>query len=71
MEIPLTYNISSAAAEKITKYENLALDIKNIWKLNNVSVYPLGISAKGEVTISFQKYLEIVGLTFRHGASSI
>jgi hypothetical protein len=26
---------------KITKYENLALEIKkNIWQLNSVSVYP-------------------------------
>jgi len=26
-------------AEKI-KYENIAQEIKNIWKLNNVSIYP-------------------------------
>jgi hypothetical protein len=56
----LTYKFSNAAAEKITKYENLDLDSKNIWKLNNVSVYPLGMSAEGEVTRSFQKYLEII-----------
>jgi hypothetical protein len=63
MEIPLTYNISSAAAEKITKYENLALDIKNIWKLNNVSVYPLVISVEGVVTRNFLKYTKNIGLT--------
>ena len=40
IEIPLTYNLSSATAEKITKYENLAVGIKNIWKFNSVSVYP-------------------------------
>ena len=57
----MTYNFSNAAAEKITKYENLDLDIKNIWKLNNASIYPLDISAE-EVTKAFQKYLEIVGL---------
>jgi hypothetical protein len=59
MEILLTYNFSSATTEKITRYENLALDIKYIWKLNN----PLGISAEGEVTKSFQKHLDILGLT--------
>ena len=32
----------------ITKYENLALEIKkNIWKLNNISVYPIVILAEG------------------------
>jgi hypothetical protein len=35
--IPLTYNLSSAGAEKITKNENLALQIENICKVNNVS----------------------------------
>jgi hypothetical protein len=29
------------------KYENLALEIKNIWQLNNVSVHPLVITVEG------------------------
>ena len=37
--IPLTYNLSNTETEKITKYENLVLEIKNIWKRNNVSIY--------------------------------
>jgi hypothetical protein len=43
----LTLNLSSIEAEEIMKYENLALQIKNIRKLNNVSVYPLVISVEG------------------------
>jgi hypothetical protein len=43
-------------AEKI-KYENVAQEIKNIWKLNNVSICPLVISVKGVVTKNFLKYL--------------
>ena len=35
-------NLPKTVAERITKYENLALQIKNIWKLNIVSIYPLG-----------------------------
>lgn len=35
-------NLPKTAAERITKYENLALQISNSWKLNNVSIYPLG-----------------------------
>ena len=40
--VPLTHNLPKTVTQKITKYENLALQIKNIWKLNNVSIYPLG-----------------------------
>jgi hypothetical protein len=63
IEMPLTYNFSNIAAEKVTKYETFALGIKTIWKLNNISVYTLGIPTEGEVTRSFQIYLEIIGLT--------
>ena len=61
--VPLTHSFLSNEAEKITKYENLTLEIKNIWKLNNVSVYPLVISAEVVVTKSFLKYIENTGLT--------
>jgi hypothetical protein len=37
----------------ITKYENLALEIKMFWKLNNIPVYPIVISAEGVETRSF------------------
>ena len=47
----------------ITKYENLALEIKIIWKLNNISVYPIVISAEGVETKSFLKCLRNTGLT--------
>jgi hypothetical protein len=42
--VPLTNNLSNTQAEKITKHENLALQVKNIRKLNKVSIYPLLIS---------------------------
>jgi hypothetical protein len=59
----LTHNDPKTEEEKITKYENVALDIKNMWKLNIVSVYPLVISAEGVVTKNFLKYLENIALT--------
>jgi DNA-binding PadR family transcriptional regulator len=43
----LTHNLPKTGAEIITKYESLALEIKNIWKLNNVSIYPLVVIAEG------------------------
>jgi hypothetical protein len=61
--VPLTHTVSKTETEKITKYENFALEIKNIWKFNNVSVFPLVISAEGVVPKNFQKYLENISLT--------
>lgn len=52
----LTHKLSSIEAEEIMKYENLALQIKNIRKLNNVSVYPLVISVEG---VSAKTFLNI------------
>ena len=63
IEVPLTPKLSTTKAEKITKFENLALEIKNFWKMSNVSVYSLVISVEGVVTRSFLKYIENTGLT--------
>jgi len=45
------------------KFENLNLEIKNIWKLNNGSIYPSVISAERVVTKNFLKYIENLSLT--------
>jgi len=63
VEVPLTPKLSKTKAEKIMKYENLDLEIKYIWKLNNVSVYSLVISVEGLITRSFLKYIQNTGLT--------
>jgi hypothetical protein len=62
IEVPLTPKLSTTKAEKITKCENLALEIKNFWKMN-LSIYSLVISVEGVVTRSFLKYIENTGLT--------
>jgi hypothetical protein len=59
----LTHNLPTTEAEKIMKFENLYLEIKYIWKLNNIAVYPLVISAERVVTRNFLKYLQNIGLT--------
>jgi hypothetical protein len=55
--VPLTHNLPKTEREKITEYENLALDINNIWKLNSLSMCPLVISVEGVVTKIFLNYL--------------
>ena len=57
IEVPLTLKLSKTKAEKITKCEKLALEIKNFWKLNNVSVYSSVISVERVVARSFLKYI--------------
>jgi hypothetical protein len=54
---PSTHNISNTKTEENIKYENLALQIKNIRKINNISVYPLVILVEEVVTENFLKYL--------------
>jgi hypothetical protein len=52
--IPLILNLPKTEGEKVMKYENLTLEIKNMWKLNNISVPSLVISA-GVVIKNFLK----------------
>jgi hypothetical protein len=62
MAVPWTHILSSTETQKITKYENLALEIKNIRKLNYGAIHSLVISAEGVVISNFLKYLENAGL---------
>jgi hypothetical protein len=36
--VPLTHNLPKFEAEKLQNMNNLALEIKNMWKLNSVSI---------------------------------
>jgi len=62
MAVLWTHILSSTETQKITKYGNLTLEIKNIWKLNYGAVNPLVISAEGVFTRNFLKYLKNTGL---------
>jgi hypothetical protein len=63
-EVLVTSCLPKTVAEKITKYEDWALKIKNIWKLYSVPMYPSVISAEGVVSKYFLKYLENIGINF-------
>jgi len=70
--VTLTRSLPKIEAEKTTEYENLALETKNISKLNNLSVYSLVISEERELTRNFLKYIENKGLSkkLKNGAHS-
>lgn len=44
---PLTHNILKTEAEKISKYENLSMELKRCWALESVRIIPIVISATG------------------------
>jgi len=46
ISVPLTHNLQKTEAERIRKYENLALEIKNIRKFNNVAISAVGVVTK-------------------------
>lgn len=60
--IPLTHNIKSTEVEKVRKYEDLAIQMKDIWKLERVNIYPFVISAEAVVTQNFQRIMEKIGM---------
>ena len=46
--VPLTHNIKKTEIDKQMKYEELAIQLKNIWKLNKgTTIHPIVISAEG------------------------
>ena len=47
--VPLTHNIMKTEMEKQRKYEELALQLKHFWKLNEVTIHPRAVSAEGVV----------------------
>jgi hypothetical protein len=59
----MTHNLPKTEAQEIMKCDILVLEIKNIWKPNNICIYPTVISAEGVATKSFLKYLQNIGLT--------
>ena len=46
----------------ISKYEELAIQLKNIWKLSNVTIHPIIISVEGVVSKQLTKTIEELAL---------
>ncbi|XP_044766219.1 uncharacterized protein LOC123322341 [Coccinella septempunctata] len=60
--VPLDQNMGKTYAEKIRKYEMLARQIRDMWRLKKVEIIPLIISANGLVlkrTVQHLKELEL------------
>ena len=56
--IPIDRNVKAKQEEKITKYQDLAIEIKRIWRLKAIEVIPVVIGALGTVAKDQSKYLK-------------
>ena len=56
--IPLDSNIAQKRNEKITKYVDLSLEVKQLWNAQKVYTVPIVIGALGSIHENFQKFIE-------------
>lgn len=67
--VPLTTNIFQTECQKIDKYQNLAIELKRIWKLRDIIIVPLVVSAEGAVSKRLPDFLVKLGLPQHLGSS--
>ncbi|XP_063891872.1 uncharacterized protein LOC135117208 [Helicoverpa armigera] len=58
--IPNTHNIQSTIADKLTKYQDLAIELKRQWQAQTIHIVPIVISSTGIIPKSLQRSLEIL-----------
>ena len=56
--IPNDHNIIEKKLEKIEKYTDLGIEIKELWNMQRVDIVPIVIGCTGVVDNSFVRYLE-------------
>ena len=55
--IPNDHNIIEKRLEKIEKYTDLGIEIKELWNMQRVDIVPINIGCTGVVDNSFVRYL--------------
>lgn len=60
--VPLSHNVEKTITEKVTKYQDLAVEIKRIWNMEQVYIVPIVISATGIVPKQIQNSLKTLNL---------
>ena len=58
MSIPDNMNIVSTRIEKIEKYANLSIELKELWGMKTVETIPLVIGCTGTVDKRFVDYVD-------------
>ncbi|XP_071052122.1 uncharacterized protein [Onthophagus taurus] len=60
--VPLAANIQKTNREKISKYVQLAEEIKKMWNVESVRILPVVIGATGEVPMKLHESLKEMGV---------
>lgn len=63
ISIPMDENIRKSYVEKVSKYKDLRHELKELWRLREVEVVPIIISAGGLVEKHFTQNLIKLGIT--------
>lgn len=58
--IPNTHNIQSIINEKLSKYTDLAIEIKKQWKAHTIHIIPIVLSSTGIVPKNLHKHLDML-----------
>ena len=49
--------------EKVSKYQDLAIEVQRLWELRKVKVVPIVIGALGAVPVAFRKHLDSLNIS--------
>jgi hypothetical protein len=53
--------------KKITKYQDLKMEIQQLWNIISVRLVPIVVGALGSTSLSLQKHLEILPGNYKEG----
>lgn len=60
--IPNTHNITSTHTDKLTKYADLAIELKTQWRVQTVKTVPIILSSTGVIPQTLRASLQILGI---------
>ncbi|XP_063897007.1 uncharacterized protein LOC135118563 [Helicoverpa armigera] len=58
--IPNTHNVQSTIADKLTKYQDLAIELKRQWQAQTIHIVPIVMSSTGVVPKSLKRSLDLL-----------
>ena len=60
--VPADKNVAEKEKEKITKYQDLKMEVKRLWRQKRVRVIPVVVGALGSIPKGLQHWLTELGL---------
>ena len=60
--IPADKKVNFKQEEKITKYQDLKMEVKRLWKMKRVKVVPVVVGALGSIPKDLQHWISVLNL---------